>query len=268
MPYGSETIMPEPGIQLLNDAVGRNAAAVISLPAGGELHHHKTRFLGRNEQGVWLESVAGHRSQIESMIRAGNPVGVSFRGDPHRVAFCSRILSIENDFRLNESYAVQALLLEAPREVTPIQRRASYRVTVPLDAGLSLRIWRIPEHVYIKERPSAAQEVPCRVRNISEGGVGVTILAKPDLPARLAPGERLRLQLVHRDIDFIIEGRVRHSGGTCEDAPGAAGAYVGVQFQKLENNLEGRQALASINAIIGELQRDEVKRTRLGVLEG
>jgi c-di-GMP-binding flagellar brake protein YcgR len=257
--------MPESGIELLNDAVARNAAAVISLPAGTELHHHKTRFLGRDEQGVWLESLAGQRGQIEAAIRSANPVGVSFRGDPHRVAFCSRILSIDNSFRLNESYAVEALLLEFPRELTPIQRRASYRVTVPLDAELALRVWRIADQLYIRERPPAAQELPCRIRNISEGGVGVLVQPKSDQSARFTTGERLRLQLVHRDIGFIIEGRVRHAE-TLPDGAAAAGVYVGVQFKKLENNLEGRQVLASINAIIGELQRDEVKRTRLGVI--
>lgn len=259
--------MPEPGIELLNHAIARNAAAVISLPTGGELHHHKTRFLARDEQGVWLEAVAGQGHQVEMMIQSANPVGISFRGDPHRVAFCSRILRVERDFRVSECLSTEALLLECPREVTPIQRRASYRVTVPLDAELTLRLWRIPEHVYIKERPAAAQELTCRIRNISEGGIGVTIQPKPDRSSRLAPGERLRIQLAHRDTAFIIEGRVRHTDRPCDDA-GAAGYYAGIQFSKLENNLEGRQVLASIAAIIGELQRDEVKRTRLGVLEG
>ena len=263
LPHTIEMLKTDPGIDLLNDALARGAAAVISLPTDGELHHHKTRFLGRDEQGVWLESIAGHGVQIAAMIASGVPVGVSFRGEPNRVAFCSRILKRVNDFRVNEACAVQALLLQFPDEVTPIQRRASYRVTVPLESALSLRIWRIPEHVYIRERPAAAQELPCRIRNISEGGVGLTILPKPDRPVRLAPGERLRLQLVYREIDFIIEGRVRHA-----ESPTGGAVYVGVQFNKLEDNLEGRQTLASINAIIGELQREEVKRTRLSVLDG
>jgi c-di-GMP-binding flagellar brake protein YcgR len=262
-PHTLKMLKPEPGIDLLNDAVARGAAAVISLPTDGELHHHKTRFLGRDEQGVWLESIAGHGMQIESMIASGVPVGVSFRGEPNRVAFCSRILSRDNEFRVNDACAVRALLLEFPNEVTPIQRRASYRVTVPLESELSLRIWRIPEHVYLRDRPTAAWELPCRIRNISEGGVGLMIQPKSERPVRLVTGERLRLQLAYREIDFIIEGRVRHA-----ETATANGVYVGVQFNKLENDLEGRQTLASINAIIGELQRDEVRRTRMGVLEG
>ena len=129
----------DPGIELLNDAVARGAAAVISLPADRELHHHKTRFLGRDGAGLWLESIAGHSIQIEALIDAGVPVGVSFRGDPHRVAFCSRILRRENEFHINDACAVQALLLAFPDQVTSIQRRAAYRVAVPLESELRLR---------------------------------------------------------------------------------------------------------------------------------
>src|SRR5688500_2285401 len=70
------TVMVDQGIEMLADAVARNAAAVISLPTGGELHHHKTRFLGPDEQGVWLESVAGQGRQIAALMDASVPVGV------------------------------------------------------------------------------------------------------------------------------------------------------------------------------------------------
>jgi hypothetical protein len=259
--------MSDAGTDLLYQAIARNAAAVISLPNDGELHHHKTRFLGRGEEGVWLESIAGEGWQLARLIDAATPVGVSFRGDPHRVAFCSRILRHEKDFRVSERLTAEALLLESPAEVTPIQRRAAYRVSVPLESELRLRLWRIPEHAYLRERPAAAQELPCRIRNISVGGLGVVILPRAERPTTLAADDRLRLHLVYREIDCIIEGRVRHTDSSGDGAP-AGGFYAGIQFAKLENNLEGRQTLASINAIIGELQRDEVKRTRLGVLDG
>ena len=259
--------MPGPGVELLSEAVARNAAAVISLPTGGELHHHKTRFLGQSPNGIWLESVAGQDHQIQAIIEAARPVGVSFRGEPHRVAFCSRIIRSDNEFRLNAEHRVPALLLALPEEVTPIQRRRSYRVTVPIDSELRLRIWRIVEHAYIKERPAANLEVPCLIRNVSVGGIGVMMQSKPERPLRLTLNERLRLELVYRDIDFIVEGRLRHPERMPDDPP-PGGVYVGIQFAKLENNLEGRQMLASINSIIGELQREEVRRTRLSVLEG
>jgi hypothetical protein len=38
-----------------------------------------------------------------------------------------------------------------------------------------------------------------------------------------------------------------------------------VQFKKLQNDLEGRQNVAALTQIVGELQRDEVRRIRLGL---
>jgi hypothetical protein len=38
-----------------------------------------------------------------------------------------------------------------------------------------------------------------------------------------------------------------------------------VQFKTLENNLDGRQILAQLTRIVGELQREEVRRLRLGL---
>jgi hypothetical protein len=35
-------------LQTLKQAIARNAAAVISLPSGGMLRYHKTRFLARD----------------------------------------------------------------------------------------------------------------------------------------------------------------------------------------------------------------------------
>ena len=253
--------MVDQGFDMLADAVARNAAAVISLPAGGELHHHKTRFLRPDEQGVWLESVAGQGRQIAGLIDAAVPVGVSFRGEVHRVAFCARILRMDKEFHVSDGLRVPAILLAHPAEVTPIQRRSAYRVPVPMDSDLRLRAWRIADHAYVNDRPLAAQEMTCLPRNLSVGGIGMMVQPKRDRAPRLAQGERLRLELVYRDTNVILEGRIRHPERAPDDPP-AGGFYVGVQFAKLEDNLEGRQTLAWINSIIAELQRDEVKRSR------
>src|SRR5688572_28578252 len=151
--------MVDQGSEMLANAVARNAPAVISLPTDGELHHHKTRFLGPDERGVWLESVAGQGRQIAALIDAAVPVGVSFRGEPNRIAFCARILRLDKEFRFGEGSPVPALLLEHPAELTPIQRRNSYRVPVPLDTELRLRAWRVVDHVYIKDFPPASHEL-------------------------------------------------------------------------------------------------------------
>jgi len=40
---------------------------------------------------------------------------------------------------------------------------------------------------------------------------------------------------------------------------------AGVEFKKLENNLEGRQLLATLTRLVGELQRTEISEFREGL---
>jgi hypothetical protein len=37
---------------------------------------------------------------------------------------------------------------------------------------------------------------------------------------------------------------------------------MGIEFKKLESDLEGRQLLAKLNELVGNLQRDEIRRLR------
>jgi hypothetical protein len=40
---------------------------------------------------------------------------------------------------------------------------------------------------------------------------------------------------------------------------------TGIVFKPLEHDIEGRQTLAALTRIVGQLQRDEVRRHRLGI---
>jgi hypothetical protein len=40
---------------------------------------------------------------------------------------------------------------------------------------------------------------------------------------------------------------------------------TGIVFKPLDQDLEGRQTLAALTRIVGQLQRDEVRRHRLGI---
>jgi hypothetical protein len=54
-----------------------------------------------------------------------------------------------------------------------------------------------------------------------------------------------------------VEGRVIHA----RLLPGGAIAS-GVNFKKLDKDLEGRRAMSKLTAIMGDLQREEVRRLR------
>jgi hypothetical protein len=126
---------------------------------------------------------------------------------------------------------------------------------------MRVRAWRIPEHAILRDKPLSIAELTLKANDISTGGLGVSLLPKNDEPPKVIEGERLRVQIEHADQDLIIEGRMLHRAG----ATPAGQIRAGIQFKKLENDLEGRQILAALTKIVGELQREEVRRMRLGL---
>src|SRR5581483_10033609 len=247
--------MANNGVEMLIDAIARNSAIVLSLPSAGMLRHHKSRFLSDAPDGFWVEAAAGDRALVDELIAKQSAVGVSFRAGPQKVSFVVPILKRVPEFRVNAQTVVEAVQLTFPAEVKAIQRRSNYRVRVPEDSELSLRVWRIAEHFFLTDKPMASQELLAKIRDISIGGLGVTLLPKGEEPPKVLAGERLRVSLRYRELDeLILEGRVRYLPQPKNDGP----IRAGIQFKKLENDLEGRQNLACLTRIVGELQREEV----------
>jgi c-di-GMP-binding flagellar brake protein YcgR len=251
-------------VQLLRDAISRNGGCVVSLPdAIGLLHHHKSRFLAEDGGGLWVESARADRERVEEMIRSTRKAGVSFRSGVTRYVFAAPILRRESNYQVNAGMTVEAMLVQLPTEIQPIQRRANYRAMVAADSGLSARIWRIGRTTYLQERPTAAQELPVRLRDISTGGIGVNFLAKDGEPPRIAPEDRLRIELtLPEGEELILEGRLRYPLKPGKDT---AELRAGIQFKQLNDDLAERQMLATLTKVVGEMQRAEARRFRLGI---
>ncbi len=253
--------MPQDNRHLLVDAIARNCGLVLSLPSAGLFRHHKSRFLGDAEGGFWVESAPNERPLIDELITSRQPAGISFRSGPLKVVFASALTQVELDFRLSDGIAVQALLIAMPQEIKTIQRRSNYRVAVLEDSGLSVRIWRVAERAYLGDRPMASQELNTRLCDISTGGLGVLFLPKNEEAPKVGTEDRLRIELKYADLSFLVEGRCR-SGH-----PTSGGVRTGIAFKSLERDLEGRQKLAHLTRIVGEMQRAEVRRNRLGMTQ-
>jgi c-di-GMP-binding flagellar brake protein YcgR len=254
--------MANNGADILAAAIARNSAMVISLPSAGMLRHHKSRFLAEEQDGFWIESAPNERALIDELIANQTPVGVSFKAGSQKVSFVVPILKRDPQFRMNADTILEALSLSFPADVRAMQRRNNYRVRVTEDSELAVRVWRIPEHFFLSDKPMASQELVTKMRDISIGGLGVFLLPKGEEPPKVLLGERLRISLRYREMDeLILEARLRY----LPPPGGPTPIRGGIQFKKLDDNLEGRQNLASLTKIVGELQRDEVRRTRLGI---
>jgi len=253
--------MSDKDLQVLHQAIGRNTGLVLSLPSAGMLRNHKSRFIGETEGGILLESPPGEEALIGELIKNKSPCGVSFRHEIHKVMFATSIRAVRPGWRLNDSTTVNAILMDLPADLKLKQKRSDYRVEIPRDSEVSIRVWRIGATEYLKQQPSATKEVTTEIRDLSTGGVGVKFVGKNSAAPIICTEDRLRILIKYKDESLIIEGKMRAPIGTQQgDA-----IITGIQFKKLENDLEGRQTLSVLTRMVGEFQREEMRRVRMGL---
>jgi hypothetical protein len=89
----------------------------------------------------------------------------------------------------------------------------------------------------------------------------VTLFGKDKEKPRVSTEDRLRVLLKYGEQSLVVEGRMRRPTG---ESTGNT-IVTGIQFKKLENDLDGRRVLAQLTRIVGELQRKETRRVRLGL---
>src|SRR5215212_2628935 len=153
--------MAENKQEILRHAIARNAGIVLSLPSAGMLRHHKSRFLAEAPDGFWVESAPGEAAMIEALAITQQPAGISFKNGNLKVVFGAPIKRRDTNYGINAQTVVEAILLSFPTDIKSIQRRTNYRVRIPDGAEFSARIWRVPEHAYLGDRPMAAQQLAC-----------------------------------------------------------------------------------------------------------
>jgi len=241
--------MPD-SLDLLREAISKRAAAVISLPNGDTFRHFKSRFLADGEETFLMQSIPAEPTWLEKVLADSVNVGIAFRSGANKVIFTSRLSP------RTAASPPDAFPVKYPREVHVIQRRSSYRVTVAEDSQVEVRVWRIPDHAILRDRPSAAFEIGAKLTDLSVGGM-VLSLETTGEPI-LAVDQRLRVLLHFGDDEALLDARVRHT----HDMPDKS-QRVGAQFKKLENDLEGRQTQSKLSAIVAHLQRQEILRARL-----
>lgn len=243
----------------LTAAIARNCAAVISFPSAGMMRHHKTRLLGEAEGGFWIESVPSEAALIDALISNSGQVGIAFKNGQRKIVFATVIWRRQADYKINDETRAEALLLRFPDEVKSVQRRSHYRVNLHDYMEIGLRVWAIGDEWYLKEKPSATLLIPCTGQDMSIGGLGLLAtggIGKDNKP--ILADQRLRIEFKYLEHEVLLEGRVRY----LRELPNGH-KRIGVEFQKLENGLEGRQMLSKLTNMVGQLHREEVRHNRL-----
>ena len=254
--------MPDLVIQQLQDAIARNTAAVLSLPSAGMLRHQKARFLAEADDGsFWMECSPEDRPLIDELIANQTPAGISFKTSQIKSVFTAPIQQRMDDYRINADNTVCAVRVKYPATVKQMQRRLNYRAPVPKDGEIRLEVWRMAPRVPLRDRPAASARVEAELIDVSSGGIGVLFIGVDGKPPLVCQEDRLRILITAGEIELLVEGSM------LTPRPGTDPSKIrtGVAFKAMENNLEGRQSLAKLTKIIGELQRQEARRARLGV---
>jgi len=253
--------MPDTDLQQLLDAISRNTAAVLSLPSAGMLRHQKARFLAPTDDGFWMECSPEDRALIDELITNKNPAGISYKTSQIKSVFTAILLERMDEYRVNADTVVSAVRVQMPASIKQMQRRLNYRVRVPAEAEIRLEVWRMSPRVPLRDRPSATQRVEATMVDLRTGGVGVIFIGVDGAPPKVCVEDRLRIQITSEQTELLIEGTMRPPLPSNDPTK----IRTGIAFKMLENDLEGRQNLAKLTKLVGELQRQEARRARLGV---
>jgi len=255
--------MPDKSAEIVREAAARNIAAVLSLPSAGMFRNHKSRFIADLEGGLLLEAPGDDRHLIAELLRTQSPCLVSFRSGVHKVNFATLIRRVEPQWQINNEMTVSALLLEFPSKILATQKRSDYRVEIPPDCEIAVKVWRISNQEVIDKTPSATKEVIAQIKDLSTGGVGVKLIGAEGQKPKICVDDRLRVALRYNNETLILEGQMRQPSV----APTGNTISTGIKFILKEDSLEGRRTHARLVGIVGELQRQEIRLSRLGLMK-
>jgi hypothetical protein len=241
----------------LDTAIDRNAPAVLSLPSAGMFRNHKTRLLRRCDGGFWVEGIAAELPLIESLIRSGEPVGISFKVGTRAVNCLCPLRELHRAYPLSVGNAILAIRVERPSNLKAVQRRADFRVTVNPKDNFRVTVWRIGDHAELEVEPKS-EPLNTIVRDLSVGGVGVIFVGQDGQPPKVTDLDRLRVVMTYEhERQFIIEG-------TCTTPRRIGETHhwtAGIKFVGLQSQMTGRQILSDLARIVNSLQLADRRRS-------
>jgi c-di-GMP-binding flagellar brake protein YcgR len=224
--------------------------------------HHKSRFLAITESELWVESVPTEFVLLDEIIRSQQPLAIDFKAGESNVTFSVRIHAREPNYRLNaqDTVTLEALRLERPAALKVVQRRSHYRVKTR-GSEISARVWRISRSAPPGTRLPSETELTTEIQDLSLGGMGVIFQGKGGQPPKVTDGEYVRAELRSPCGVLVLDGLVR-----CPPMANQVGTKrAGIQWTAAEKSLEGRQMLAQLAKILGGIEREELRRVRLGM---
>ena len=231
-------------------------SCTVSLPiADGRTAMRRSRIVRIESAGVSLETASTDRAAIERLITARTPMLVTARAPDAERLFFAAPTSLTPAASLDDP---DLTLVAPPDKLLLTQRRTYFRMPISPGDGVSVRVWRIPDHVPLRDRPLASQECLAELLDLGAGGMRVVLRPRGGkLGLAMAVNQRFRIELnaPKRDEPMLIEGRLRYPRSmTATDQI----AICGVRFTH-RDNIESRVALQQLHQILAALQRAAVR---------
>lgn len=242
----------------LQAAIDRNANAVLTLVSQGLTRLHRSRFLAKDDAGLWIGMPAGQEAVLDDMANRGTEARVNFRQDLHTLEFHAVVLERRQHFELNATTHCEAVHLAWPTEVQIVQRRSTYRATLAEPADVRVKVWRIEKEASLTDTPSPGSELNIDVRDFSESGIGGVWKRRAGESPLLPSDQRLRVDIITPAGTTHIDAFVRFLAGL----PDPDYRRIGIQFMLNANNLPDRTKMSALGRIMGQLQRAELKRLK------
>ena len=247
--------------KIVDDAVARSVATLLSLPSAGMFRNHRSRFISDFEGGILCRPRGRDRALIAELVRNKTPCMVSFRKGIYSVIFAAPIRRAEPRWRLNDRTMVDALLMEFPSEIKVTQKRSHYRIEIPPHTEIAVRVCRLVRDEDVNVELPPDREVTAEVRDVSVGGLGVKLIGSDGKKPKICAEDRLRIVLMFEGQGLVIEGQIRPPAGP----PKGDTISHRDQIQGDAGQPGRPKDLTRLLQIVGELQRRELRMAKLGV---
>jgi hypothetical protein len=251
---------PDP-VELLNQAVDEQMICTLALPMLGTTFPLRSRLLMRDAAGALVfEFPPEQTARLTQVISDRATVSVQLRIDHTDLIVSGPVLRFDPAYKLPDASTTPAMVLAPGYEANATKRRKNFRVTLdPGGDGLSVKLWKINEYVVARDRAPASAELRCEPLDLSPGGLRLRVYAKGVEALKIQATQRVRLELrfPFEKGELVLEGRIRHPISTQRDDESAV---IGVSFENLDRDIDGRRAQQSIARYLAELQRNQVAR--------
>lgn len=233
---------------IFEGAIDDQRTAVVALSNGAQTESVLAKFCGRNsesfcfETSLWPDSAA---------VEGGQTAAFQFATRDGEVQFQAEIKAV------HKKGQVVLVSCGHPEELEVVQRRMHFRVPVPANGPLTLTAWKIPTHWVLRDRPKPSAQLKFEIIDLSLGGVSLKVSPSRVNPELVSYGDRLRLEMRFENSDAIVDALVAYRSDPFPDGS----IQVGVEFQKMENSIEGRRASFLLDRVIASLQRSALKET-------